>query len=482
MTAMNDPAAEGIPPARPGVFAAYRREVNAMLRLASPIMATQMLWMAVGIADVIMIGTLGAGPLAAVALGSAVFYFFFVPAMGFLQAVSPVAAQRIGADIHGLDRTKRLAATTDDLRDTCRSGLWVAVLGSLPIIIIMLFSQTMLVALGQDEELAAQGALYNYLRLPALPFIFMLIAMRGFAAAMNRPRPALAIAFVMFCVNVFLNWVLIFGNLGAPALGIGGAAIASTIADIIGFGLMALVFRFDADFHAVHAMHNFLQVNWKRVREIARIGWPIALSMSFEVGVFSAAVALIGLFGADAVAGHQIAINVASVTFMVPMAIGSAAAVRVGYAAGARNPAGMRISGHAAILMSACFMFAMGIVMWFAPQVIVALYLDPDDPQNLAAAAFAASFLGVAALFQLFDGLQVSAAGALRGLKDTRVPMFIAGTAYWLIAFPAAALLGFQEGLGATGVWYGLALGLLVAAILMVARFELLSRKGVVAG
>lgn len=482
MTATNEQAAENLPPAPGTVFAAYRREAKAMLRLSAPIMATQMLWMAVGIADVIMIGTLGAVPLAAVALGSALFYFFFVPAMGFLQAVSPIAAHAIGADGKGLDRNLRKAATTDDLRDTCRSGLWVAVLGSLPIILIVLFSETILLALGQDPALAEQGALYNYLRLPALPFVFMLIAMRGFAAAMDRPRPALAIAFVMFSVNVFLNWVLIFGNLGAPALGIAGAAIASAIADLIGFTLMALVFRFDPDFHAVHAMHHFFQVNWSRVREICRVGWPIAVSMSFEVGVFSAAVALIGLFGADAVAGHQIAINVASATFMVPMGIASAAAVRVGYAAGARDPHGMRIAGHAAIAMSATFMLAMGFVMWFAPGVIVSIYVDPDDPINAAAGAFATSFLAVAALFQLFDGLQVSAAGALRGLKDTRVPMLIAGAAYWLIAFPAAAALAFPGELGAVGVWYGLAAGLAIAAVLMVWRFELLTRKGVGAG
>ncbi|HRK71015.1 MAG TPA: MATE family efflux transporter [Micropepsaceae bacterium] len=148
MTATHEPAAEGIPPAHGSVFAAYRREAKAMLRLSAPIMATQMLWMAVGIADVIMIGTLGAVPLAAVALGSALFYFFFVPAMGFLQAVSPIAAQAIGADGNGLNRELRKAATTDDLRDTCRSGLWVAVLGALPIIVIVLFSETILLSLG----------------------------------------------------------------------------------------------------------------------------------------------------------------------------------------------------------------------------------------------------------------------------------------------------------------------------------------------
>ncbi len=392
--------------------------------------------------------------------------------MGFVQAVAAVAAQRLGEDASGLDWRRRDEATNEHLRVTMRMGVWLGVAVSIPVVAICLHAETILLALGQKPALAAEAALYIYARLPAAPLLAAFMAMRMTASAMSRPGPALWIAGLMFVTNVFLNWVLIYGNLGAPALGVLGAAIASAIAEVVGASVLIAIFVFDRDFASLRPFKDFFVLHWDRMKELARLGWPIALSWSFEGGVFNLAVVMMGWISASALAGHQIAINVASFTFMVPMALSSAATVRVGYGAGAGDSHGVRRAGHVAIGMAAAFMLAMGAMMWTAPDLIAALYLDLGDPGNVEAVGYAASFLAIAALFQLFDGLQVAAAGSLRGLKDTRTPMVIAGLAYWGLAAPLSYALGFWAGWGGVGIWWGLAAGLAVAAVLMVWRFE----------
>jgi multidrug resistance protein, MATE family len=451
-------------------------EAKATIALATPMAATQLLWMAIGLADTIMVARLGADALAAVSLATATYYMLFWPSMGFVNAVSPVSAQAVGADPHGLDRAKRSEETNTKLRIALRMGMWLGLAISIPVILIMLHAETILLALGQEPHLAQMAALYIYARLPAAPFMGAFMSMRMVATSLERTGPALWIAGLMFVSNVFLNWVFIYGNLGAPALGIVGAAIASAIAEFIGLGAMIAFYLIDRDFVSFRPFLNLLSFHWAQFKELARIGWPIAMHWTFEAGLFNSAVILMGWISTAAVAGQAVAMNVASVTFMVPMALGSAATVRVGYGAGAKNMEAARRAGHVSLGLAAGFMLAMGVVIWTMPNLIVGAYLDLSDPKNAEAAAAAVGFLGIAALFQLFDGVQVTAMGALRGLKDTQVPMLIAGIAYWVLAFPAGYALAFWAGWGGNGIWWGFVIGLSIAAVLMTWRFEAKTR------
>jgi MATE family multidrug resistance protein len=455
----------------------YSGEARASLALATPIAATQLLWMAVGVADVMMVARLGADALAAIALATAAYYMLFWPSMGFVNAVSPVSAQAIGADPNGLNRLLRSEETNARLRIALRMGIWMGVAVSIPVIAVMLHANTILLALGQEPHLAEMAANYIYARLPAAPLMGAFMSMRMLAASLERTGPALWIAGLMLVTNVFLNWVLIYGNLGAPAMGITGAAIASAISEVIGLGAMILVYLVDRDFVSFRPFLNLLSFHAAQFRELARLGWPIALSWTFEAGLFNSAVILMGWISTAAVAGQMVAMNVASLTFMVPMALGSAATVRVGYGIGARNMEAARRAGHVSIGLAAVFMLAMAAIIWTVPSLIVAAYLDLGDSGNAAAAKMALGFLAIAALFQLFDGMQVTAMGALRGLKDTRVPMLIAGLAYWVLAFPAGAALAFWAGWGGYGIWWGFVIGLSIAAVLMTWRFEYLTHR-----
>jgi MATE family multidrug resistance protein len=274
------------------------------------------------------------------------------------------------------------------------------------------------------------------------------------------------------------DYGLIFGEFGLPELGLQGAGIATSltnlflVASLLGFILL------DRQFRRFQVLGRLWRPDWARFREIFRIGLPIGVTLIMEVGLFAAAGFLIGLIGKAELAAHQIALQCASVSFMVPLGLAQAATVRVGRAAGGGDTPGIMRAGITALVMGGLFMLAMATVMWTAPHAIVGLFIDAGDPVNAPVVRAAVLFLAVAALFQLFDGGQVIGAGALRGLKDTRWPMVFAGLAYWAVGMSLAVGLGFGLGLGGLGIWIGLAVALAVAAALMIGRFLILQRRG----
>jgi multidrug resistance protein, MATE family len=277
--------------------------------------------------------------------------------------------------------------------------------------------------------------------------------------------------------NAIAAYGLIFGRLGLPALGLQGAGIAAALTNCFLFvGLLGYIL-IDRQFRRFQILGRLSRPDWVRFREIFRIGLPIGVTLVMEVGLFATAGFLIGLIGTAELAAHQIALQCASVSFMVPLGLAQAATVRVGLAAGAGDPAGIQRAGNAALVMGGVFMLAMALVMWTAPEAIAGLFIHASDPVNAPVVRAAVTFLAIAALFQIFDGGQVIGAGALRGLKDTRWPMAIAGLAYWIVGIGLATGLGFGAGWGGLGIWIGLAAALAVAAFLMVARFVLLQRR-----
>jgi MATE family multidrug resistance protein len=285
---------------------------------------------------------------------------------------------------------------------------------------------------------------------------------------------------VIMLIGVVFNaaaaYGLIFGRLGLPALGLRGAGIAATLTNVFLFvGLLGFILS-DRQFRRFHILGRLWRPDWARFREIFRIGLPIGVTLVMEVGLFACAGFAMGWIGTAELAAHQIALQCASVTFMVPLGLAQAATLRVGLAAGGNDAPGIRRAGLVALLMGSVFMLSMATVMWAVPGAIVGLFIDAGDPANAAVVRAAVTFLAIAALFQLFDGGQVIGAGALRGLKDTRWPMVFAALAYWGVGMSLALGLGFGVGLGGLGIWVGLAVALAVAAALMIGRFGILAR------
>jgi MATE family multidrug resistance protein len=418
-------------------------------------------------ADVIMVGALGKEALAATSIGAVMFYFAWLAGYGPVMAISPIVSQILGA--HPNDRAR--------VRSAVRMGLWAVGFMSLPLMIFLVWAKPILITLGQDPKIAAMAEPWVHAVALGLPFALGFGVLRNFASAIGRQHAVLAISIATLLVNILLNYVLIYGHFGAPALGVLGSGIASALSYTFSFFAMLGVFLLAPSFRKFRLLHRFGRPDWTKFKEVFRLGGPMGMSMIFEAMLFNSATLIMGVFGAASIAANQIALNVGSLTFMVPLGIGLAATVRVGLFAGAKNAEGARRAGHTAIVCGAGFMTLSGVMIALIPETLVSLYISIKDPANADVVPLAITFLYVAAVFQLFDALQVTGQMALRGLKDAQAPMWIAGLSYWLVGFTLAWGLAFWAGMQGFGVWIGLAVGLAVAGIGMVWRFEILSRR-----
>jgi multidrug resistance protein, MATE family len=446
---------------------AWRQEARALAALSVPIILTNVGQVAIQTTDVVMIGWLGADALAASVLGVNVIFVLLLFGIGVVAATAPMIAQDLGRHSYAVREPRR----------TVRQGLWVALALGLLAWPLLWHIAPLLHLFRQDPELIAaaepfvRAAMWGFV--PALWFVVL----RNFIASLERPRAAMVIMLVGVAFNAVAAYGLIFGRLGLPALGLRGAGIAAALTNCFLFiGLLGYILV-DRQFRRFHILGRVWGADWARFREIFRIGLPIGLTLVMEVGLFAAAGFLIGLIGTAELAAHQIALQCASVTFMVPLGLAQAATVRVGLAAGAGDAPGILRAGVAALVLGGAFMLAMAAILSGAPAAIAGLFIHADTAANAAVVDAAVTFLVIAALFQIFDGSQVIGAGALRGLKDTRWPMIFAALAYWGVGMTGAVGLGFGLGLGGLGIWIGLAAALAVAAALMVVRFVVLQRR-----
>ncbi|MDO9336998.1 MAG: MATE family efflux transporter [Caulobacter sp.] len=442
-------------------------EARALLWLSGPLIITQLAQMAILATDVVLLGRLSSHALAAAAIGNTVYYFCWLMGGGPTAAVAPIIAQMLGRnpDDHSGPRA------------VSRMGLWVAIALPLPLIPILLSAGWILGHLGQEPELARDAGKFTAMLCFGLPFTFGFQVLRNVATALERPRASLYVMIASIGFNFVLAWALIFGHLGLPALGIIGAGIATSSSAVFAFLAMLLVIRLDPILRRVRMFDGFTKPDWGRFTELFRLGVPIGLTMLFEAMLFNAMTLVAGTFGAATLAAHQVALNFASVTFMVPLGIAMAATVRVGLYAGAGDTAGTRRAGFVAMVAGGGVVLLFGVAMALAGRSIAGLYIAGRTPEDLEVIALAALFLKVAAAFQLFDALQVVGALSLRGLKDARWPMILAGGSYWLAGAPVCILLGVSLGMGGLGIWIGLAFGLAVAALAMCLRFHLLTRR-----
>ncbi len=447
---------------------AWTTEARATVALGWPLILTNLAQTAMTATDVVMMGWLGPDALAAGALGANLYFATMIFGLGLTTATAPMIARELG----------RKGNSVRDVRRTVRQGMWLALAIAVPMWLLLWHTEPILLAMDQDAALSAQAGHYvRALQWSILPFFFFLV-LRSFISALERPQWALAVGVGGVVFNAAAAWCLIFGKLGFPALGLVGAGIATTLADAAMFVALAVVVYTDRKFRRYHLFGRFWRADWPRFRELCRLGAPIGAMISLEVIVFNVATFLMGLVGTASLAAHSIAIQIASLSFMVPLGLSQAATVRVGRAYGAQDSDGIRRAGWTAFALGVGFMVLTGLAMILAPRTLVGVFLDLDAPANTVVVNLAVSFLAVAALFQVADGAQAVAAGMLRGLHDTRVPMIYAGLGYWGVGLLLGVVLAFPAGQGGIGIWLGLATGLVVVAILLVARWLRRERLG----
>ena len=436
-------------------------EWRATLMLAAPLALANLLQMLTYAIDVIFIARLGENQLAASSLVMAIFGLIVWALSSLTAAVAPLIAAELGAR----------PGAVRPVRRAVRMAMWLAVIsGALGMALAML-TIPMMHATGQPAQVIAFAGPYLYAVVWSLIPMVVGNVLRTYVSALGRPIFATLITALGIGVNAAGNYALIFGHSGMPRLELVGAGIATIITTTVTMLAYAAVIRFDRNLHRYRIFGRWWRPDWPRFFEIVKIGTPIALTVIAEAGIFGAAAFLMGRFGASELAGHTLALNIAAFAFQVPFGVGQAATIRVGYFYGARDKQAMAQAGWVAITMGTGFMALTAAAMIFAPYTLLSVYLDPYAARNAPLVGFALQYLVWAAAFQLVDGLQAVSLGSLRGLQDTRVPMWIAVFSYWVPGFGLAIGLGFFTPLQGTGVWIGLATGLLSAAILLTWRW-----------
>lgn len=457
-------AAEAVDMPAPSL--SWGAELRALFTLAWPLILAQLAQNALFTTDVIFMGQLGAEYLAAGTLASSYFIAFQLFGVGLTGVVAPLVAQALGrGDIKAVRRI-------------VRAGFWASILLGLAILPIVWNVRTAFRLLGEPAEagvLAEEFLHYAvWMIFPAL----MTIVVRSFLAAHGATRVILLITLGGVVVNALGNYALVLGNLGFPRLELRGSGITTTVVNIIMLAMMIAYIRTHRRFRRYHVLARFFEPDFARLREVFRVGTPIGLMLFAEVGLFVSAAFMMGWLGTDAVAGHGVAMQLSALTFMVPLGLSQATAVRVGYAFGAGSPEGVRKAGWMSLALTIGFMSLTALVFIVAREDLVALFLNPADPANQAALTSAASLLVIAGLYQIFDGGQVTASAMLRGLSDTKWPLIIALVGYWLIGLPVSYVCGFILGMHGIGIWLGLAFGLAVVAATLIARFAMRERLG----
>lgn len=437
-----------------------KKEAETTLKLGLPVIAAQLLQMSMNFVDTVMAGNLSAEALAAVAVGGAVFIPFIMLAAGIMMAITPIVAQLYGA------------RNIQEIGINARQGLWLSQLLAIPVFFAIRNLGIIMALLEVTPEIIPVALGY----LDAISWgIFPLcayMALRFFNEGMSVTRPSMYFALIGVLVNITANYILMYGKLGFPQMGAVGCGYASSLVGLVMFLGMYIFTKNHKPYQRFNIFSTFRWPEWTCLKEILRVGIPIGLSSTMEVTMFALVSLLMGSLSTVAVAGHQVAINFSAMTFMVPFGLSTAITTRVGNAIGKRSINEARRRGFVGIALSTFFMSIMAIIMFTIPDLITGIYT-----QNEAVQQVAISLLYMAAIFQISDGLQVSSYGALRGLKDTTIPMYVNLFAYWVVGLPLGYYLGITLNYGPQGLWMGLIAGLTVAAIFHNLRFFLMTKQ-----
>ncbi|MPQ92493.1 MATE family efflux transporter [Thioclava sp. JE_KL1] len=435
------------------------RHVRAIFTLGLPLIGSNLAQMLLNVTDTVMVGWYGVEALAALVLGTSYFFSIFMLGNGIALAVMGRVSASLGADDEVQAR-----------RDT-RMGIWLSILFGLAMLPVFWNSGAVLEMLGQKPEIAALAQ--DYLRILGFalaPGLAMMV-IRSYLSAQERTAVLLWITLGAVLLNAGVNWILIFGNWGAPELGVRGAAIASLSAMVLNLVAQAIYAARAPGLTHIRLFQRFWRPDWEAFWIVAKMGLPVGLTSVAEGSMFQASALMMGWIGTIELAAHGIALQVSSITFMVHVGLSNAATVRAGRAHGKRDPRLLRDGARVVTGLSVGFGLLTVAVFVFAGPWLTRLFLDADNPATPEIVLYGVRFLMVAAIFQLFDLMQVMALGLLRGVQDTRVPMWMAVASYWLIGIPASYFLAFTLDFGGVGLWLGLVLGLASAGAMMMRRF-----------
>jgi MATE family multidrug resistance protein len=452
--------------ARPlAVATSWRREVRDTLTLTAPIAAALLAEMGMGVIDYSMSGHLGPTALAAAGLG---LQLLFTPMFWGMGAIAATGA--VGAQAHG-------AADPEAVSESMRQGFLMATLLSVPIMVIALVAIPLLPLVNHDPEVVRQVGSIILIGLPWIPLVYWFTVVRNFVTVMQRPTIVSVCAVVGLPVSFLSNYAFMYGNWGAPKLGAPAVGLTGVIVALLHLAMIVVYVECVPELRRYRIFARLLHFNGRMMAELFRVGIPIAMAYLFETGLFFTVTVLMGIISTEALAAHNVVLNVCAMSFMIPYALSQAATVRVGYAVGAGQPEAARRAGYVAIWLGVGWMILAAATMLAAPNLLTSIYLDLADAGNAAAVDLAASLFVIAAIFQIVDGTQVTTQGALRGLKDTTMPMVICGLGYWVFGLGSGVTMGFALGYGALGLWWGLAIGLAVSASLLFLRWRRLSGR-----
>lgn len=437
----------------------FRKNARAVLALGLPLIGSQVAQFALHVTDTIMLGWYSVTDLAAGALGATMFFVMFTVGMGYGLAVMPMVASSAASG----DET--------EVRRVTRMGMWLSLAYAALVLPLFLFAEPILLALGQEPDVAHIAGAYLLIVGFGMGPALIVMVLKSYLAGLGKTQVAMWITVAGVGVNVACNWLFIFGNLGAPELGARGAAIASLVVQIFTMLLLLAYAVWLPELRKFQLLVRFWKPDWAALRRVNALGLPIGMALLSEAGLFSASAIMMGWLGTQQLAAHSIALEITAVFFMVHIGLGNAATVLVGGAHGRANKDELRAAAKASLALSLTFaIVTVGVYFLFAEQ-LVGLFLSPNEPQRDVIISTGVSLLMVAAFFQLADGGQAMGMSLLRGVQDTRAPMFIAAVAYWIIGLPAGYGLGFIAGWGGEGIWMGLVVGLTAAAIALHARF-----------
>lgn len=436
-----------------------RAELGPLSRLAWPVVLAELSWMGMALVDTMMVGRLSPEAVGGVSIGGGVFFVAAIFGMGVLFGLDFAVAHAFGAGRH------------DDVHAWLVSGVYASGLLAVVLTFAIRAVLPLLPIVGVRPEVATQAIIYGEILAWSLLPLFLFTALRRYLQATNLVKPVMFALVSANVMNALADWVLVFGHWGLPALGVAGAAWATMVSRLYLLLYLIAYIGWREARQSTGLLRASLRADVARLRKLFALGLPAALQLVFEVGVFVVVTTLVGTLDAISLAAHHIALSAASVTFMIPLGISSAAAVRVGQAVGRRDARQAQASGWAAILLGAAAMALGGLVFVVVPEPIVQVFTN-----DAATIAVGASLLAIAAVFQLFDGIQVACTGALRGLGDTRTPMLTNLFGHWVVGLPIGYYLTFHAGFGVVGVWVGLCVGLVIVAVVLLTAWSRASR------
>jgi MATE family multidrug resistance protein len=438
----------------------YKGHIKSTLSLAYPVIIGQLGFIMMGVVDSIMVGGIGATPLAAASVANSLFILILIVGLGVSMAVTPLVAISVGADKHS------------DCGILFRQSLLVNLVIGLLLMILTVLGADMLKYLNQPVPVVRLAVTYMKILGYSIVPVMLFQTYKQFIEGLSIMRPAMLLTLIANIVNAFGNWVLIYGKLGLPQMGLDGAGWSTFLSRLfMGVGLMFYVMNLDY-FKQYDVSFKFKRINIPVIKKILGLGLPSAFQYIFEVGAFSFAVVMVGWLGTKQLAAHQIAINLASISFMATLGISSAGSIRVGNSVGKQDVKEVRRAGFTAILMGAGFMAFCGIIFVVFRGFLPSLYIDDKSVISIAS-----TLLIIAAVFQISDGIQAVGIGILRGLTDVKGPTLITFVAYWILALPVGFYLGFTLKMQVVGIWIGLLIGLTASALMLTLRFNKKSKE-----